>query len=479
MTALAVRLRVAAPRGRGGNVGFIAAATLLVAALALCINRVHNGDVYLELAAGRFVAHNGFVWHDPFPTIAAGREWLNQQWLSELFFYNLVRVVGMTGMTLLYALLLGLPLSWLLWQVRRRGVAMMAWGAALYFPTILAIVHPRAAAFSLAALAVLVALLLRGGRVTLAIPALFALWANLHGGFVAGLLLLGLVGVGALLDGRGAGRERPRLPRPSLRAAAVGVAALGATFATPLGPKVWEYVWSFHNPAISFATQEWEPAIHSPAVLVYVAVAAAFGVWLWLGSTGRQLTPLLVLAGFVALTLYSQRNVALLGPIMFYVIARCAPVREQARARRSPVVVVGAAAVAAVAVWAFVLGPARPAPYLKPRLVAEVLRHPPASGRIAAVAGVGSYLLWRGARTPVVINGWLEHYTPDELRGAYVALRPTPAGLRYIRALGIGGVITRSPATVRWLAANGFRVVASTTEGTYLVRSAPAGAASR
>src|SRR3954471_18497108 len=157
MTALAVRLR---PAGRGTNLGFIAAATLLVAALALCINRVHNGDVYLELAAGRFVAHNGFVWHDPFPTIAAGREWLNQQWLSELFFYNLVRVVGMTGMTLLYALLLGLPLSWLLWRVRRRGVAMMAWGAALYFPTILAIVHPRAAAFSLAALAVLVALLL-------------------------------------------------------------------------------------------------------------------------------------------------------------------------------------------------------------------------------------------------------------------------------------------------------------------------------
>src|SRR5204863_10008323 len=124
------------------------------------------------------------------------------------------------------------------------------------------------------------------------------------------LLLLALVGVGTLLDGDRTGPVR--LPRPSLRAAAVGVAALGATFATPLGPKVWEYVGSFHNPAISFATQEWEPAFHSPAVLVYVAMGAAFGVWLWLGSA-RQRTPLLVLAGFVALTLYSQRNVALLG----------------------------------------------------------------------------------------------------------------------------------------------------------------------
>src|SRR5437764_1463198 len=88
----------------------------------------------------------------------------------------------------------------------------------------------------IAAATVLVALLLRGGRVTLAIPALFALWANLHGGFVAGLLLLALVGVGTLLDGGRPGRGRLHMPRPSVRAAAVGVAALGATFATPLGP---------------------------------------------------------------------------------------------------------------------------------------------------------------------------------------------------------------------------------------------------
>src|SRR6266480_3620615 len=99
MTALAVRLR-ALPRdgGRGAtNVAFIAAATFLVAALALCINRAHNGDVYLEL------------------------------------------------------------------------------GAVLYFLTVLAIVHPRGAVFSLAALACLVTLLLRGWPWTLAIPALFAL----------------------------------------------------------------------------------------------------------------------------------------------------------------------------------------------------------------------------------------------------------------------------------------------------------------
>jgi hypothetical protein len=311
-----------------------------------------------------------------------------------------------------------------------------------------------------------------------ALIAVFLLWANLHGGFVGGLLLIALVGAGTLLE-QARARRAAAEPQPSwrrgLRPLALigltGLAAAGATFATPLGPKVWEYVLSFRNPAISVATQEWEPAVQSPPILIYVLVAGAFTAWLWHNSPRpRPITPLVVAVGFLALTLYSQRNVALLGPVMLYLIALCAPDRAQAAQRRSPVVVVGLAAVAATAVWAFALGPAQPAPYLKPRLVDAVLRHPPQAGRIAAVAGVGSYLLWRAARTPVVINGWLEHYTSNELRGAYAVLRPTPASLRYIKAWKVDGVITRSSRTVSWLRAHGFRVVAATSEGTYLER---------
>jgi hypothetical protein len=475
VTVLAARagLGLRGARGSGGGTAaFIAGVTLLVGALALCINRVHNGDVYLELSAGRFISQHGLVGHDPFPTIAAGREWLNQQWLAELVFYNLARVVGMTGLTLLYALLLGLPLSWLLWRCRRKGVVMLAAGAVLYFPTVLAIVHPRAAVFTLAAFSCLVVLLLRGWPATLAIPGLFALWANLHGGFVSGLVLIGLVGAGMLVEHRRRARSAGRR-RPVALLGLVGAAALGATFATPLGPDVWEYVWSFRNPAISLATQEWAPAFHSPLILVYVLVAGAFAGWVWARMPRpRPLTPILVAGAFVALTLYSQRNVLLLGPVMLYVIASCAPDRAAAPVRRGPALAVGLAAAAAAAVWGFALGPARTAPYLKPRLVDAVLLHPPKTGRIASIAGVGSYLLWRSERTPVVINGWLEHYTSRELRGAYTMLLPGRAGLGYMRAWNVGGVITRRPATVRWLRAHGFRLVAATSEGTYLARAA-------
>src|ERR671937_2356461 len=99
----------------------IVALALLTSALALCLNRDLNGDLYLLLFSGRYVAHHGPVGYDPFPTIEHGRQWLNQQWLSEVGFYGAERVVGTTGITVLYAVLLGLPLALLLATIRRKG----------------------------------------------------------------------------------------------------------------------------------------------------------------------------------------------------------------------------------------------------------------------------------------------------------------------------------------------------------------------
>src|SRR5215207_4131528 len=252
----------------------IGALFALVVALALCLDRFHNGDFYLSLVSGRFVAQHGFVEHYPFATIAKGGTWLNQQWLSELAFFRVAQVLGPSGLAILYAFLITAPLALLLWLCRRKGWSMLVAVAAFYFPGLLAVVHPRAAGFTVVIFSLLVALLAivwRGrsisgpGRrprwwVGLAIVALFALWANLHGGFVAGLLLLGLVTVGFASDHwRG-------IPGtlPLSRIAALGLncvlAALTVTVATPLGAAIWSYLLSFQNQAISLASTEWRCA---------------------------------------------------------------------------------------------------------------------------------------------------------------------------------------------------------------------------
>jgi len=139
---------------------------------------------------------------DPFATISQGGTWLNQQWLSELAFFRVSQAIGPTGLTVLYAVLITAPLALLLWICRRKGTGMLVAVAAFYFPGVLAVIHPRAAGFTVLIFTLLVGLLVvlwreRGGAgsgrrgawwAPLAILALFALWANLHGGFIAGLL---------------------------------------------------------------------------------------------------------------------------------------------------------------------------------------------------------------------------------------------------------------------------------------------------
>jgi len=87
----------------------IGALFALVVALALCLDRFHNGDFYLSLVSGRFVAQHGFVEHYPFATIAKGGTWLNQQWLSELAFFRVAQVLGPSGLAILYAFLITAP----------------------------------------------------------------------------------------------------------------------------------------------------------------------------------------------------------------------------------------------------------------------------------------------------------------------------------------------------------------------------------
>jgi len=463
----------------------IGALFVLVGALVLCFDRFHNSDLYLNLLGGRFVAEHGFVTHDPFPTVAQGDTWLNQQWLAQLAFFAASNAVGLGGLTVLYAVLLAAPLALLLWLCRHKGWPMLFAIAALYFPGLLSVIHPRAAGFTVLAFTLLVGLIFavrkagEGDRparhlwpALIGILALFAVWANLHGGFMAGILLLALVTVGLAIDHW---RGIPSIPLP--RIALLGLLAVAAvgtvTLATPLGSAIWDYLLSFQRlaSAISHASEEWRSVFQSPIATVYVALAAAFAVWMWLRSPRpRRATGVLVAVGFVAFAALSLRNLIFIGPALAFQIAWSAPDRSVSMIR-APLAVAGSAAVAALLVWATVLGPPKAESHLGSPVVDYALAHPPENGRILTYAGVGSYMLWRSPETPVVLNGWLEHFTRPQLADTYGVLRGWAADVpESVNRLGAGAVIAHVPEAIRRLESHGFVAEFRSPEGTYLVR---------
>jgi hypothetical protein len=462
----------------------IAALALGVAAIALCLNRDLNGDLYLLLFSGRYIAHHGPVGTDPFPTIEHGQTWLNQQWLSEVGFYGAERVIGTTGITVLYALGIGLPLALVVAVIRRKGTVAMLIVAALYLPGILAIIHPRAAGFTLLLFAVLVVLLIGGLRLDpearprataplwmlAAIPLLVALWANLHGGFIAGLLLIGLVALGLAIDRR---RGRTSVPgsHVAVLAGAGALAAIAATFATPLGVDIWSYILSFRNPALKLASTEWEPVTHSAPAAAFVVVAAGIAAWTWRrAAPPGSLAPALVAAGFVLFAASSMRNLIFVAPALAFQTACSLPDRAAAPSR-AIVALAGCATAAAAIAYATALGPPNSDRVGNPA-VQYAIQHPPKRGRIVAYAGPSSYMLWRAPDTPVVVDGWLEHFTEAELRANFGLLHgsrrdPTP----YVRRLGAGAVIAYIPEAIDRLEAHGFTAKVSGPYGTYLVRT--------
>jgi hypothetical protein len=129
------------------------------------------------------------------------------------------------------------------------------------------------------------------------------------------------------------------------------------------------------------------------------------------------------------------------------------------------------AAVAAVLAYVAVLGPATNEAVAYPA-VRYAVHHPPKRGRIAAYAGAASYILWRSPKTPVVIDGWLESFTPAELRGNYGILRGWWGGdpSRPARRLHVGAVIAHLPVAIKALEAHGFVPEYSGKGGVYLVR---------
>ena len=207
-------------------------------------------------------------------SFTSDRPWINHEWLAEIVIYGAYRAAGGTGLILLKIALLAMMAAALLRTIR--GIARSPTdGALLLGLAVVATVpqanHVRPQLFSLALIAWLHAILHAAGQgrvalLWLAVP-MMALWANLHGGWIVGLGVLGLwAAANVVTKGRASS---------GVVLLATG-AAIVATLVNPYGWKLWAFLRETVGVGRADIT-EWQPIIHAgyPIIILWLVVAAA------------------------------------------------------------------------------------------------------------------------------------------------------------------------------------------------------------
>jgi len=282
---------------------------LFIAIFTMALRAPVDTDMWWHLAAGRFSPTFTPLKFDLFSHSVEGNPWLNHSWLSQHIFYNLYRLGGLQAIALATALLVTLTFLTLYLghgnpYIRGFSILLAALASSVVWT-------PRPHLFSFLAFALVLRRLesLRGKLDFFLIPATFMLWANLHSGYAAGLLLLFLSLVGNAADSLL--YHDPEAGRKTRLLFIILPLSLFAVCFNPWGPELLFYpIRTLKIKTLQAYIQEWaSPNFHDltnhPAIWLTIAIMLVLAF----SGIPAGLAELLPLFAFFYLYLMAVRNV--------------------------------------------------------------------------------------------------------------------------------------------------------------------------
>jgi len=307
--------------------------------LSFGFTEMMGSDLWWHIAGGREIFEQGSLWlRDDWSYSAYGERWHNHEWGADVVFWLWTRAFGVASLVV-WKWLMIVAIFALLQRVLQRltghaGAALLCASAAVAIAAPFLDLRPQL--YTLLGVVLLLNLALeREPRLHELLP-LFLLWVNLHGGFLFGLMLLGILAF-----------PWRQLRLPALRRyVLLMLACVAVTLLNPDGILAYayplEYALNADSPYRGLA--EWRPpfeagGIRSPYYKASLIAGAALGL-AWLLPTARRrlgLSPALPLAA--ALT-----GCHVLNPPAFR-----DPLRDRFRAAAGPAHGLGSAAATAAA----------------------------------------------------------------------------------------------------------------------------------
>jgi hypothetical protein len=418
-------------------------ALVMSAALYALSRTVADVDLWGHVKFGEDIWRTGRVIQpDTYSYLTGGQAWINHEWLAEVTFYRIFSSFGAPGL-IAFKSGVGLLIVGLVYRhLCRWGLSAARAGVVVLLVAIMLIhglgtVRPQLFTYLFFLLLLLLIHAAEHGRVRWlwACPVLFALWANLHGGFLAGLAILSIwSGVHTAALVRRAHSASAALSRSTLTVLAALTTTVLATLANPHGAGLLRFLVrpaTLARPDIS----EWQPiAIMSFYGILYLAVLAAAGVGLLYSRIERRPALLVLLACIALLPLTAERHGSLFALGMPVLAAEhlgsawarwraTRPAHQEARRDRRRQLWSAAIALAfAVAVIRWSL-PHFSCIHLDPIVVTfparavALLKDSGVSGNMAVLFDWGEYALWHlSPRIKVSVDGRRETVYPDGVR---------------------------------------------------------------
>ena len=314
MTAVARAAPALVPLAVGGVLYLV----LMIAGDSL----LNDADSYWHVVVGRWmVAHRAFPTADPFSFTFAGAPWIAKEWLSQVLYAGADAVAGWAGMVALaaasVALAFALLTRFLAGRLRPPYAFLFAVAAFLLAaPHVTARPHALAFPVMVAWVAGLVRAADEKRAPSLWLLPLMVLWANLHGGFTFGIMMVGALGLDAVVSAPSDARLRT-----ALQWTGFGLLALAAGCLTPYGwqPMLMTVRILGLGPALSIIG-EWRPADFSHLGGLEIVLLAGLGAALWRGVTLPPVR-IVILLGLVHMALSAERNGEIFGLVAPLVVA--------------------------------------------------------------------------------------------------------------------------------------------------------------
>ncbi|MDX1974423.1 MAG: hypothetical protein SFT92_01980 [Rickettsiales bacterium] len=269
-----------------------------------------EGDPFWHIAAGDWIRENAQIpLRDIWSFTAGDTRWLNHSWAWDVLFSWIHAQGNWHAVIAINAIIYSATLVVVFAHCKARAGSVLAALITVFLMTTLTQINLRPLQITMLAVAAFAWILghaARGNatsRWLLALPMMMWVWANMHGGFIVGLLLIGAYAAFAC----------QRREWPLLRSlVVVGMASVFVTLCNPYGMYIYEAVWRPFSGVDSQLVAEWQPLTLTPIALLTVSYALLFIVMI-----PRRVMPEILpieraLAyGFLLLAVTAQRHLAI------------------------------------------------------------------------------------------------------------------------------------------------------------------------